>query len=196
MSSAAWKLQSLAVADLYAIPDDERDHELLAGEIVQRALPTVRHGSAQGAMFSALTAYGRRLGVPGTPGGWRFATEVDVQLSDDTVVRPDVAGWRRERMPRMPDTQPCCIIPDWICEVLSRSNAATDLLDKVRLYHRAGVGHYWILDPSRQTLRVHRWTEPGYQVVLDVGREARVRAEPFDAIELSVRELMDEDDPE
>ncbi|MCA9711648.1 MAG: Uma2 family endonuclease, partial [Myxococcales bacterium] len=52
--------------------------------------------------------------------------------------------------------------------------------------------HDWVLDPDHHPLRVHRFTGPGYQVVLDVGRDAMVRAEPFDGIELAVAELFDD----
>lgn len=194
MSSAAEKLRSNTVDDLLAIPEDERYHELLEGELVRKASAVARHGGSQLLLCDSLGPFRRRPGGPGGPGGWRFATECETQLAPDTVVRPDVAGWRRERMPRLPDTFPCLVRPDWVCEILSKSNATVDLLDKVRIYHRAGVPHYWILDPHRETLRVHRWTEPGYQVVLDVGRDAVVRAEPFDAIEIAVIDLFDQED--
>lgn len=194
MASAAEKLRYDTLDDFLAIPEGERFHELLSGEIVEKASPVARHGGTQGSAFALLTPFQQRKGRSGGPGGWRFAIETEIRLADHTVVRPDVAGWRRERLPRLPDTFPCLVRPDWVCEILSRSNAVTDLLDKVRIYHQAGVPHYWILDPDRETLRVHRWAEPGYQVVLDVGHHAVVRAEPFDAIEIAVIDLFDQGD--
>ncbi len=179
-------------ADLFAIPEGERHHELLAGELVRKALPVARHGASQLAVGEALGPFRRRPGGPRGPGGWRFASECEIQLGPDTIVRSDVAGWRRERLPRLPDTFPCRVRPDWVCEVLSRSNAVVDLLDKVRIYHEAAIPHYWILDSAREALRVHRWAELGYRVVLDRGREALVRAEPFEAIELLIADLFDD----
>lgn len=194
MTSAAQKSSFATFEDFCAIPEEERFHELLGGEIVQKALPVAIHGAAQAGLSGALSPFRRRSGGSGGPGGWRFATEVEIRLAEDEVVRPDVAGWRRERMPRLPATFPCEVRPDWVCEVLSRSNAAVDLLDKMAIYHQAGVGHYWILDPAKRTLRVHRWAAPGYQVVLNVGPEAVVRAEPFDALEIAVADLFDDPD--
>lgn len=196
MSSAALKLPYHTLEDFLAIPEDERFHELLGGELVHRAFPVIKHGSSQVRVGETVGPFHRRPGGPGGPGGWRFATEVEIQLGPDSVVRPDVSGWRRERLPRLPDSWPCLVRPDWVCEVLSKSNAVVDLLDKVKLYHQAGVPHYWIVNPDRETLRVHRWTEPGYQVVLDVGPSAVVRAEPFDAIEIAVADLFDQPDDE
>lgn len=194
MASTAQRVPYATEADFFAIPEEERFHELLAGEIVQKALPSGRHGAAQLLLGSTVRPYNRRTDDPKRPGGWRFASEVEVRLAEGIIVRPDVAGWRRERLPTFPESSPITVRPDWVCEILSRSNAARDLWEKLRLYHDAGVPHYWVLDPDRHTLRVHRFAEPGYQVVLDVGREAVVRAEPFELVELAVGELFDDGD--
>jgi Uma2 family endonuclease len=193
MTSTARRAPYATEADFFAIPEDERFHELFGGEIVDKALPSGRHGAAQLRLGSSIQAYNRRTDDPEGPGGWRFASEVEVRLAEGVIVRPDVAGWRRERLPAFPATGPVEVRPDWVCEILSRSNAARDLWDKLRLYHHAGVPHYWVLDPDHRTLRVHRLTEPGYQVVLDVGHDAVVRAEPFERVELVVAELFDDE---
>ncbi len=76
--------------------------------------------------------------------------------------------------------------PDWTCEVLSSSNAKTELVDKFDGYRRSGIPHYWIVDPDTETLTVHRWTSDGYLIALRAARGDVVRAEPFDAIEIAV----------
>lgn len=78
-----------------------------------------------------------------------------IQLNPLQVRRPDVAGWRRQRMPDMPTDMPITVVPDWICEVLSPTNAGTDTVTKMSLYHQNQVGHYWIIDRERETLTVH-----------------------------------------
>lgn len=194
MSSAARDRSHATEADFFAIPEHERFHELFDGVLFEKALPSGRHGATQLRLGRSVGPYDRRKGDSDGPGGWRFASEVEVRLVDDIIVRPDLAGWRRERLPAFPDTSPISVRPDWTCEILSRSNAARDLWEKLRLYHQAGIPHYWVLDPDHRTLRVHRYTEPGYQVVLDVGHDAVVRAEPFEQIELAVAELFDDED--
>ena len=190
MTGTARSLRSATLADLLAIPEAERHHEIVDGDLVRKALPSLRHGAAQAGLAEELgVAYGPRSRGRG-PGGWVFATETEVRLAEDQIYRPDVAGWRRERMPLLTGSSPLDIVPDWVCEVLSASNAAHDLVKKRRTYHRSRVSHYWILDPEAETLTVYRWTADGYLVVLDATGDERVRAEPFDTIELSVTSLV------
>jgi Uma2 family endonuclease len=86
-------------------------------------------------------------------------------------------------------------LPDWICEILS-TNRSNDLVKKKRVYHQCQIPHYWIIDPAEQTLAVHRWSPDGYTEVLAAQREEVVRAEPFDAVELSVGVLFGDDEPD
>lgn len=98
-------------------------------------------------------------------------------------------------MPEMPVEVPIIIIPDWICEILS-SNRRNDIVTKKRAYHEHRVGHYWLLDPTDETLTVYRWHTDGYVELLVAERQETVRAEPFDAIELRVAVLFGDDDDE
>jgi Uma2 family endonuclease len=102
-------------------------------------------------------------------------------------------GWRRERVAERPTGTPVSILPDWICEILS-TNRRMDLIQKKRVYHQARIPHYWIIDPADEILTVQRWAPDGYIEVLAAQRGERVRAEPFDAIELSVGALFGDDD--
>ena len=191
MSSPARRFAT--IADLLAIPEERRFHELLSGEIVEKATPAGEHGDAQSGIAAAIKPPFQRGGGGGGPGGWWIATEVEVALPGGDLVRPDVVGWRRERCPQRPSGTPVHLVPYWVCEVLSPSNASRDTVTKLRLYHRERVPHYWIVDPSNATLTVMRWAEPGYLTVLAAERGEIVRAEPFDAIELEVGPLFGDD---
>ena len=182
------------LADWLAQPEDAR-FELIDGELIEKAAPTFEHGQAQGATITLISiAFARRPGGPGGPGGWWIAPEVDIAL-DGRGYRPDIAGWRRDRVPAPIRERPVTVRPDWICEIVSESNRATDTVTKLRRYHQAGVPHYWILDQVDRTLTVHRHTADGYLVALRAEAHERVRAEPFDAIEVHVAVLLG-DDPE
>lgn len=191
--TSARQPHSHTLADWLAQPE-ERRLELIDGEFVEKASPTPRHADAQrGAIVLVAGAFHRR-GGRGGPGGWWILPEVDLVLGGDGY-RPDLAGWRRDRHPTMPGERPVTARPDWICEVLSSSNASTDTVRKMQRYHRAGVPHYWVLDPRTQTLAVWRHAPEGYLNVLVAERGQTVRAEPFDAIELAVG-LFFGDDPD
>jgi len=156
----------------------------------------MRHGGAQAGLTGRLDGpYNRRPGG-GTPGGWRFATETEVRFKDAEIYRPDVAGWRRERLPELPNDFPMTDRPDWVCEIVSPSNERNGVVKKMRTYQRCGVPHYWIIDSIAETLIVYRWTEGGYLLVQSSQGAERVRAEPFDAVSLSVHGLLEGDEDE
>jgi len=168
--------------------------ELIDGALLPKAAPTARHGNAQLGLGSFLRSHFHRRGGADAPGGWWIASEVDLVL-DAQGFRPDLVGWRREHLPRLPDERPVEVVPDWICEVLSPSNRSVDAVVKRERYHRAGVPYFWLLDPDARTLTVLRRDAGDYRVVLLAHADEQVRAEPFAAVPLRVAELLG-DDPE
>ncbi len=190
MSRAGKPTPRASLADLLAIPDEQRFHEILDGELVRKAAPSGPHGRAQRVLGGLIgEPYDRRPGGR-LPGGWWIVTEVEVQLAEEHVYGPDVVGWRRERLPELPKTMPVLVRPDWVCEVLSPSSARNDRVKKMRVYQRSGVPHYWMVDPEDQTLAVYRWTPEGYLLALTGERGERVRAEPFGDVELDMDALF------
>lgn len=193
MGEPARKVKARATAtieDLLAIPEDKRWHEIIDGELVRKAMPSFAHGRGQNRLGSRIgDPYDRPSGRRG-PGGWWILTDVEVELAPEQVYRPDLVGFRRERVPTPPPDWPIRVRPDWVCEILSPSNATNDTLRKFRNYHRYEIPHYWILDPVGHTLFVHRWAADGYLVVATAEAGERIHAEPFDAVELDIDELF------
>ena len=175
----------LATADDLATLGDDRV-EVIAGVLVEKAAPSFEHGNAQSSIIEALKGPYQR--GRGGPGGWWIATEVEVELSKHDVYLPDVAGWRRERVPELPKGRPVRVRPDWVCEILSASNAPNDLGVKFAAYHRAGVAHYWVVDTDRERLTVFRAEPEGYVIALEASRADVINAEPFPEITLRVAE--------
>ena len=175
--------------DLLGLAEDVRA-EVLAGQIITSPAPLPMHARAQRAL-------GRFIGGPfddddgcGGPGGWWILPEVDVRLAPHDVVRPDVAGWRRERLPAPWNTRPIDVVPDWICEILSPSNAAHDRVTKAKLYAEHGLPHLWLLDPAERVLEVFQLTDGRWTCVGSYDDTATERIAPFEAIELSVGALF------
>jgi Uma2 family endonuclease len=113
--------------------------------------------------------------------------EPELHLGTHVVV-PDVAGWRRERMPVLPDEAFFAIVPDWVCEVLSPSTERIDRARKLRIYAEAGVAHAWFVDPILRTLEVLRLHDGAWVIAGVISGDGPVRVEPFDAalLELAV----------
>ncbi len=178
----------------FGMPEDERFHEFIGGEIVEKTAPSAEHGDAQAGVVAPVRS--RYHGPPGAGrGGWWIATEVEVQLSSGEIVRPDVLGWRREFLPERPTGTPVRARPDWICEVVSPSRPNDDTVTKLRLYHHNAVPHYWIVDPRDATLTVHRWTDEGYLNVLRAERTETVHPEPFPELAFFVGSLFGDEPP-
>lgn len=171
--------------DLLAVPEP-LVAELVAGLLLTSPRPAVRHARAA-------TSLGGELHGPfdrgrSGPGGWIILDEPELHLSGDVLV-PDLAGWRRERLPELPDASAIELSPDWICEVLSPSTAAMDRTVKLPVYARELVTHVWLVDPIAQTLEVLKLDGTSYRIVGAWSGTVSVRAEPFDAIELLLTEL-------
>ena len=160
--------------------------EIINGTLVTQPRPAARHARATSRLGNALGGFD--ADGPEAPGGWIILDEPELRLGDDILV-PDLAGWRRTRMPELPDVAAFELAPDWVCEVVSPSTQAIDRADKLPIYAAAGVAHAWLVDPIAQTLEVFK-LDAGRWVLLGTHRgDACVRAEPFDAIELELAAL-------
>ncbi len=175
--------------DLVALPEGDRA-EVLRGVLEHSPAPLPRHARAQRALCGCVGGPFDDDDGDGGPGGWWILPEVDVRLSLHDIVRPDVAGWRRERLTDPGDLRPIDVVPDWIRAIISPSNARRDRVDKARLYLDAGVPFYWLVEPETRALEAlvrdgARWVEAGRFSDGDV-----VRVPPFEAIELKIARLF------
>ena len=171
--------------DLVKLPD-HLVAEILDGELHASPRPAPRHAVAY-ARATGLLESAFDSGRTG-PGGWWILAEPELHLGSDVLV-PDLAGWRRTRMPRVPETAYFPLAPDWICEILSPSTASLDRTQKLAIYAREGVGHAWLIDPIARTLEILRLEADSWRIVVTHTGEATVRAEPFDAIEFSLADF-------
>lgn len=177
------------LTQLWNLPEEE-NAELIHGKLTHKAMPSGKHGRTQLRIGIALgDPFDCPPGSAEKPGGWWLANEVDMQLGKNGVC-PDIAGWRREHLPKLPNTRPIKVRPDWVCEILSPSNPQHDQVVKLALYHQYRIPHYWIVDTERQILTVYRWLEAGYLTALTASAEQTVHAEPFEAIAFSMEKLF------
>ena len=183
MSSGASRKPPAAYEDLVALPS-HLVGEIVDGELIASPRPAAPHAAVSSLLGGELITMFGRSGE-GRPGGWAILDEPELHVVGQVMV-PDIAGWRRERMPQIPDVPFFELAPDWVCEVHSPSTIALDRTKKTHHYTRAGVGHLWFLDPGPQTLEIFRLEGGGWRLVTSVAGNEKVRAEPFDAVELDL----------
>jgi Uma2 family endonuclease len=171
------------VPDLYVA-------EIVDGELHASPRPASPHGRASSRLSMA-------VGAPydlghGGPGGWWIRNEPELHLGGDVLV-PDLAGWRRTRMPREPNAAYFTLAPDWICEVLSPSTASLDRVKKLAIYARAGVAHAWLIDPIERMLEVLVLSGERWSILASHAGAEVVCAEPFTGISIELHALWMDD---
>lgn len=170
------------------MPDHQRA-EIIDGTLYVSPRPAPRHANATSVLGGELNGAFQR--GRGGPGGWWILFEPELHLVPLEPMSPDLAGWRVERLPALPETAYFTLAPDWVCEVLSKSTEAVDRTKKLPIYATHGVRHVWLIDPIAKTLEVHTLDDDGprWRDVRLYEGDARVRAEPFTAIELDLAGL-------
>lgn len=172
-------------ADVLAAPRHQVA-EIIGGELRLAPRPAGPHALVASVLGAELDLPFRR--GRGGPGGWILLDEPELHLGPDIVV-PDLAGWRRERLPAVPNVAFFELAPDWLCEVLSPSTEKSDRAEKLGIYVSAGVPNAWLLNPIARTLEVLR-RQGAHWLTLGVHKDDdKVRAEPFEAIELDLSVL-------
>jgi hypothetical protein len=155
--------------------------------------PTAEHSDARLGLAAALREHFHRPeGSAAAPGGWWILGQVELDLEDDEIVRPDLVGWRRERVPERPQGSRLRARPDWLCHVIARSSAYEDAAQRLQLFQRKGVPFHWVVDVERRILTSHRLVGRSYALAIQATRWQFVRAEPFDAIEIRMGTLFGE----
>jgi Uma2 family endonuclease len=169
--------------DLVALPSHVVG-EIVDGELIASPRPAAPHAAAASALGADLhTTFGRDRAD--RPGGWAILFEPELHVVGQVLV-PDLAGWRRARMPQIPDVPFFELAPDWVCEVHSPGTIALDRTRKTHHYARAGVGHLWFVDPGPQTLEIFRLDGGAWRLVASASGSEKVRAEPFEGMELDL----------
>jgi Uma2 family endonuclease len=175
--------------DLLQVPD-HLVAEILDGELHTTPRPALRHARVA-------TVLGSEIGTPfdrgrGGPGGWLLLYEPELHLQADVVV-PDLAGWKKTRLPAVPDAPFLTLAPDWVCEVLSPSTERIDRTTKLAIYAREKVPHVWLINPAAETLEVFALASDRWTLVGAHAGAAVLRAEPFEAVDFDLAALWTTD---
>ena len=164
--------------------------EIANGRLHLHPRPASRHARASFRMAGRLDPSFQGGGADGSD-GWHFAIEPELHFASDVLV-PDLAGWRRARMPVYPDVPYFTLAPDWVCEILSPSTRRFDPTEKRALYGGNGVAHLWLVDPDARTLEAFRLEAGAWVLTAALGEGNEVRAEPFETIGFPLEALWPE----
>lgn len=164
--------------DLLDLPENMVG-EIIGGQLITHPRPAPRHARASSLLGGELVGPFDK-GSDG-PGGWWILDEPEVHLGPNVLV-PDLAGWRRERMPQLPETAWFELPPDWVCEVLSPATARVDRVEKLPIYAGAQVQHVWLVDPTLRTLEVFENRDGKWLMLAAFKNDDRVSIAPFEAI--------------
>jgi Uma2 family endonuclease len=178
--------------DLEALPE-HLVGEIIDGDLYASPRPAIPHAIAAARLD-------RSLGGPfdsglGGPGGWWILVEPELHFGNDVVV-PDLAGWRRTRLPDMPRDAFLTVAPDWACEIVSPSTERLDRGKKLALYARERASHVWIVNPLAETIEAYRLEQERWLLVETFVGDATARIEPFDAIELELWRIWGRSEPQ
>lgn len=161
--------------------------QVIDGVLHVHPRPAPRHARASSKIGAKLmAAFDEDDG--GLEGGWWILDEPELHIGSHIIV-PDIAGWRRERMPQFPETAYFTIPPDWVCEVLSPSTRQIDLIRKRRIYGEFGVSHLWFVDPEARTLEAFALVDGRWQLIAALSEADAVSVPPFDAISFALDAL-------
>jgi Uma2 family endonuclease len=182
--AAVTRKKPATMADLEALPPNVKG-EIIDGELYVQPRPRFVHQDVLGHLSNDLKSPFQR--GRGGPGGWWIVVEPGIELPGSPEVSPDLAGWRKERMPQRPEG-PITVVPDWVCEILSPSTRNYDLHTKRPFYARVGVRWLWYVDLEARVVTIHRNHEGQWLEVGNFADQEKMRAEPFDAVEIELAE--------
>jgi len=171
-------------ADYQRLPDDGWRYEVIEGDLHMTPAPSTKHQTVGFNLKLAIGSF-----VKANKSGCVLDAPIDVRLGKFAdPVQPDILFIRQERLG---------IIkggwiegaPDWIVEILSPSNWLDDRRTKYRLYARAGVGEYWIVDPDQRQVEVFVLRHGDYALVGRFGPGERAHSEVLAGFQIDVDEM-------
>ncbi len=164
--------------------------EIINGQLHTQPRPAPKHALTASYLGEDLVGpYGKGKGGPG---GWWILDEPEIHLGEDILV-PDIAGWKKERMPRLPETAFFSLSPNWACEVLSHNTARKDRIEKMPLYAKYGVPYIWLVDPILKTLETYRLGDRYWELTGTFSESDHVSVEPFMDISIDLSMLWEAD---
>ena len=173
MTNTALKLP--CYDDILNLPDNMVG-EIINGRLEAQPRPAPKHALTSSSLGIEIGTLFH--GKPGGTNGWWILDEPELHINEHILV-PDLAGWRKQRMPKLPETAWFELAPDWVCEILSPATAKIDRNEKMPIYASLNVQNLWLIDPILQTLEVYQLHEGHWLLQDNLKDDDSVCAVPF-----------------
>jgi len=177
-------IPKLTYEEFRELPDDGKRYELIRGEVHLTPSPATKHQLTLFNLSGSLFVYSKR-----SPVGVVAVAPLDVRLSHDTAVQPDLIFVSNARANIIRENY-IDGAPDLVVEILSPSTAAHDRATKLALYAEAGVPEVWLLDPNAKTVEVLKLQGKKYLMDAALAGDQKLTS-PFPGWELPLIDLFD-----
>jgi len=157
----------LTYDDFVQFPDDGQRHELIDGEHYVTPSPNTKHQTISLNLTVLIGGWLER-----NPIGRLFHAPFDVVFSNFDVVEPDLLYLSNARAADALTPQHVRGVPELVIEIGSPSTRKRDETIKRRLYERAGVAEYWVVDPELDAIRVYRRDGDTFARVTELSADA------------------------
>lgn len=156
----------LTYEDFLQFPDDGKRHELVDGEHYVTPSPNLRHQVILGDLYLLIASW-----LEAHPVGRIFLSPFDVVLSNFDIVEPDLLYMSNERAAAVLTSQHVKGTPELVVEIASPGTRRRDETIKRRLYERAGVAEYWVVDPDVEVIRIYKREGDTFARAFELSRE-------------------------
>lgn len=165
---------------------DNFQYELLNGEVVKKASPTVQHQRISMRLIAALLRH-----LSDHPVGEIFHAPLDVVLSDLNAPQPDVIFICNERLHIINEQEQVIIgAPDLLIEIISTGSIKRDRIEKKDLYEQFGVPEFWLVDPNNRSVEVYQMLENRYRVFAFAAEVGKVQSAVLAGFELDIDDIF------
>ena len=171
--------------DYKNLPESEtKRYELIEGELIIVPSPTFEHQDISANLVFALAKFVREHKL-----GKVLHAPLDVVLDDENVVQPDIIFISKARL-QIIHQEAIKGAPDLVIEILSSSTRERDRTVKKKLYARAGVTEYWLVDPQSKTIEILKLGEAGFERVALYSQDEALTSPVLPGLQIDLREIF------
>lgn len=183
-TTAIQKRQNWTYDDYVTLPDDLNIYEVIEGELYMAPAPTTKHQVVSMNMERKLDNYVKKQDA-----GIIFHAPIDVVLSPDNVVQPDIIFISKGNMSIITEKN-IQGSPDLVIEILSPSTIRKDRITKMKVYAKHHIKNLWLIDPENQTLEAFELDKQmTYRLVSGIAYDEEFEPSLFPDLTISLNEL-------